>query len=58
MMKFKVKGLVADLLPNIRMMQASGHFMFNYYADSGGAVHTMRLAYSIMHLVLVLIQYG
>lgn len=33
-MKFKQQGLVADLLPNIRMMKAVGHFMFNYYGDS------------------------
>lgn len=58
MMKFKVQGLVADLMPNIRMMQASGHFMFNYYADNSGALHSMRLSYSVMHLVLVIIQYG
>lgn len=34
MMKFKQQGLVADLMPNIKLMKATGHFMFNYYSDS------------------------
>nr|WGN97954.1 odorant receptor co-receptor [Agasicles hygrophila] len=58
MMKFKVSGLVADLMPNIRLMQASGHFMFNYHADNSGSLHTLRVAYSCMHLVFCLLQYG
>nr|CAI5828776.1 unnamed protein product [Callosobruchus analis] len=58
MMKFKVAGLVADLMPNIRLIQMSGHFMFNYHADNSGALHTLRLAYSCMHLVLCLAQFG
>nr|QOI12086.1 Orco [Ips typographus] len=58
MNKFKVAGLVADLMPNIRLIQASGHFMFNYYADDSGSLHILRLAYSCMHLFLVLLQYG
>uniref|UniRef100_A0A310S3L4 Odorant receptor n=1 Tax=Chrysomela lapponica TaxID=153811 RepID=A0A310S3L4_CHRLA len=58
MMKFKVSGLVADLMPNIRLIQASGHFMFNYYADNSGALHTLRLGYSCMHLIFCLLQYG
>ncbi|KAJ8917386.1 hypothetical protein NQ315_002410 [Exocentrus adspersus] len=58
MMKFKVSGLVADLMPNIRMIQASGHFMFNYHADNSGALHTLRLGYSCMHLLFCLFQYG
>ncbi|XP_022907054.2 odorant receptor coreceptor [Onthophagus taurus] len=58
MMNFKVTGLVADLMPNIRLMQASGHFMLNYYADNSGALHTLRLGYCFMHLFLVLLQYG
>jgi hypothetical protein len=58
MMKFKVSGLVADLMPNIRLIQASGHFMLNYHADNSGAVHTLRLGYCIMHLIFMLLQYG
>nr|ACD40044.1 odorant receptor [Phyllotreta striolata] len=58
MKKVKVTGLVADLMPNIRLMQASGHFMFNYHADNSGVSHLLRKVYSCMHLVLVLIQYA
>nr|QXE93250.1 odorant receptor 24 [Eucryptorrhynchus brandti] len=58
MNKFKVQGLVADLMPNIRLIQASGHFMFNYYADDSGSLHFLRLGYSCMHLFFVLIQFG
>ncbi|XP_048521698.1 odorant receptor coreceptor-like, partial [Dendroctonus ponderosae] len=56
--KFKVVGLVADLMPNIRLIQASGHFMFNYYADNSGSLHILRLGYCCMHLFFVLVQYG
>nr|AIX97139.1 olfactory receptor 4 [Rhyzopertha dominica] len=58
MMTFKVQGLVADLMPNIRLMQAVGHFMLNYHADNSGALHTLRLSYCFMHLFLLLTQYG
>ncbi|XP_049824774.1 odorant receptor coreceptor isoform X2 [Aethina tumida] len=58
MMKFKVAGLVADLMPNIRLMQGAGHFMLNYHADNSGALHTLRLGYCCVHLVLMLFQYG
>ncbi|XP_018568191.1 odorant receptor coreceptor [Anoplophora glabripennis] len=58
MMKFKVSGLVADLMPNIRLIQASGHFMFNYHADNSGALHALRLGYSCAHLLFCLFQYG
>lgn len=57
MMKFKVAGLVADLMPNIRLIQASGHFMLNYHADNSGAVHTLRLGYCCAHLVFMFLQY-
>ena len=39
MMKTKQQGLVADLMPNIRVMQISGHFMFNYYNDGMKFMH-------------------
>ncbi|CAK9805537.1 Odorant receptor coreceptor [Anthophora plagiata] len=56
MMKFKQQGLVADLMPNIKLMKASGHFMFNYYAD--GSTKGMHKIYCIVHLVLILMQFG
>ncbi|XP_030747553.1 odorant receptor coreceptor [Sitophilus oryzae] len=55
---FKVTGLVADLMPNIRLIQASGHFMLNYHADNSGALHALRLGYPCVHLLFVLLQYG
>nr|AKO69815.1 olfactory receptor co-receptor [Campoletis chlorideae]AXM05118.1 odorant receptor [Campoletis chlorideae] len=55
MMKFKQQGLVSDLMPNIRLMQISGHFMFNYYADGMKFMHKI---YCVVHLVLVLVQFG
>ncbi|XP_017785109.1 PREDICTED: odorant receptor coreceptor [Nicrophorus vespilloides] len=58
MMEFKTQGLVTDLMPNIRLMQASGHFLFNYHADNSGALHTLRIFYSCVHLILILLQFG
>ncbi|XP_017890983.1 odorant receptor coreceptor [Ceratina calcarata] len=56
MMKFKQQGLVADLMPNIKLMKAFGHFMFNYYED-GSSKHIHKI-FCIIHLVLVLMQFG
>lgn len=28
--KIKTQGLVSDLMPNIKLMQMVGHFLFNY----------------------------
>nr|AKC58535.1 odorant co-receptor [Anomala corpulenta] len=58
MMQFKPQGLVADLIPNIKLMQFSGHFMLNYYAETTGAVHTLRLGFCFGHLFLLLLQFG
>lgn len=58
MMNFKVTGLVSDLMPNIRLMQASGHFMLNYHADNSGALHTIRLGYCCFTLACMLFQFG
>ncbi|XP_044737916.1 odorant receptor coreceptor [Chrysoperla carnea] len=57
MMKVRFQGLVADLLPNIRLMQACGHFLFNYHTDQSSMMNLLRMAYSSMHLVLVLIHF-
>lgn len=58
MMKHKYLGLVADLMPNIRLMQASGHFMFAYHEDNNSGLRALRIGYSCIHLVLILIQFG
>lgn len=47
MMKYKQQGLVADLMPNIRLMQMSGHFMFQYY-NEGGAVKMIHQVFSVV----------
>ncbi|XP_054004546.1 odorant receptor coreceptor [Hylaeus anthracinus] len=56
MMKFNQQGLVADLMPNIRLMKASGHFLFNYYDDN--STKFIHKVLAITHLVLVLMQFG
>ncbi|XP_044582337.1 odorant receptor coreceptor [Cotesia glomerata] len=55
MMKTKHQGLVADLLPNIRLMQISGHFMFNYYSEGKKLMHKV---YCSVHLFLILLQFA
>jgi len=47
------QGLVTDLLPNIRLMQASGHFLFKYV---NGPI-LIRKIYSVVHLILVTFQF-
>lgn len=46
-------GLVGDLLPNIRLMQTFGHFIFRYV--SGPML--LRKIYSTVHLVLMIFQF-
>ncbi|XP_014224691.1 odorant receptor coreceptor [Trichogramma pretiosum] len=55
MMKMKQQGLVADLLPNIRVMQFSGHFMFNYYNEGLKFPHRV---FCIVSFLLILVQYS
>ncbi|XP_035903780.1 odorant receptor coreceptor isoform X1 [Anopheles stephensi] len=49
----KYVGLVADLMPNIRLMQASGHFLFRYVT---GPI-LIRKVYSWWTLIMVLMQF-
>ncbi|XP_035775220.1 odorant receptor coreceptor isoform X2 [Anopheles albimanus] len=49
----KYVGLVADLMPNIRLMQASGHFLFRYVT---GPI-LIRKLYSWWTLIMVLLQF-
>lgn len=49
----KVSGLVADLLPNIRLMKLFGHFFWRF---SSGPVLISKV-YSAVHLGLFLLQY-
>ena len=49
--KYKPHGLVADLWPNVRLMQLSGHFLFEYH-DNNSAINVLaRKIYSWVHLV-------
>ncbi|XP_015432571.1 PREDICTED: odorant receptor coreceptor [Dufourea novaeangliae] len=56
MMKFKQQGLVADLMPNIQLMKATGHFMFNYYTDNSSKF--IHKVFCFVHLFLILLQFG
>lgn len=49
----KYQGLVADMLPNIRLMQGFGHFIFKYIT---GPV-LLRKIYSNVHLAIILFQF-
>lgn len=53
-MNNKYQGLVADLLPNHRMMEACGHFLFKYV---DGPVLVRRI-FSFFNLGVVLFQYA
>ncbi|XP_026473065.1 odorant receptor coreceptor [Ctenocephalides felis] len=51
----KYAGLVADLLPNARLMQFAGLFLFRY---SNQSTVQLRRAYALVHLFLLIMQYG
>lgn len=46
-------GLVADLMPNIRLMRFLGHFL-NKFSDGSAFLNKM---YSMTHLILMLLQF-
>lgn len=49
----KYTGLVSDLLPNVRLMQTFGHFIFRF---ASGPV-LIRKVYSSVHMFLVIFQF-
>ncbi|XP_028178675.1 odorant receptor coreceptor [Ostrinia furnacalis] len=57
MTKVKAQGLVSDLMPNIKLMQAAGHFLFNYHSDNSGMTTLLRKVYSSVHAFLIVINY-
>nr|BAG71418.1 olfactory receptor-2 [Diaphania indica] len=57
MTKVKAQGLVSDLMPNIKLMQAAGHFLFNYHSDNSGMSTLLRKVYSSAHAFLIVIHY-
>ncbi|XP_018396655.1 PREDICTED: odorant receptor coreceptor [Cyphomyrmex costatus] len=56
MMKMKQQGLVADLMPNIRVMKMFGHFVFNYYDDNSSKY--LHKVFCCINLFLLLLQFG
>ncbi|KAJ8676435.1 hypothetical protein QAD02_012222, partial [Eretmocerus hayati] len=50
----KYQGLVLDLLPNIRVMQSVGHWLFNYYSD---AIKFPHRIYCPITLFLIIVQF-
>lgn len=50
--KLRQAGLVTDMWPVIRMMQLSGHYLFEYHTEMGGFWTGIRLGYSISELTI------
>lgn len=57
MQKLRKQGLVADLWPNIRLMQLSGLFITQYYEDNSTLMRLIRKIYSWITAILVFTQY-
>ncbi|CAK1541788.1 unnamed protein product [Leptosia nina] len=55
--KIKTQGLVSDLMPNIKLMQMAGHFLFNYHSDNSGMSTLLRKVYASVHAFLIVIHY-
>ncbi|CAH4027686.1 unnamed protein product [Pieris brassicae] len=55
--KVKTQGLVSDLMPNIKLMQMAGHFLFNYHSDNDGMSTLLRKVYASVHAILIVTQY-
>nr|ARQ32245.1 odorant receptor 83b [Conopomorpha sinensis] len=55
--KGKTVGLASDLMPNIKLMQMAGHFLFNYYDENAGMSMLLRKVYACVHAVLILINF-
>ncbi|XP_065201681.1 odorant receptor coreceptor [Planococcus citri] len=57
MQKIRKQGLVADLWPNIRLMQLSGLFITEYYEDNSALMRLIRKLYSWIIFMLVMMNY-
>ncbi|VVD05353.1 unnamed protein product [Leptidea sinapis] len=57
MTKIKTQGLVSDLMPNIKLMQIAGHFLFNYHSENAGMSGLLRKLYASMHAILLVINF-
>nr|QLF97427.1 olfactory receptor Orco [Heliothis virescens]QLF97434.1 olfactory receptor Orco [Heliothis subflexa]CAD31851.1 chemosensory receptor 2 [Heliothis virescens] len=58
MTKVKAQGLVSDLMPNIKLMQMAGHFLFNYHSENAGMSNLLRKIYASTHAILIFIHYA
>lgn len=57
MQKVQKKGLVADLWPNIRIIQFSGLFISSYYSDNSTMMKLLRKIYSWLVTVILFGQF-
>lgn len=57
MQKVRKQGLVNDLWPNIRLIQASGLFISSYYENNSTLMRLIRKIYSWTVTVLIFTQY-
>lgn len=58
MQKMRKQGLVADLWPNIRLIQLSGLFFSAYYDDNSTLMRLVRKTYSWLVTLLLFAQYA
>lgn len=54
----KKHGLVGDLWPILRLMKATGMWIFEYYEDYGGGMKFLRYFYATAITLLLLSQYA
>lgn len=57
MQKVRKQGLVSDLWPNIRLIQASGLFISAYYEDNSTLMRLLRKIYSWIVTILLFAQF-
>nr|ARO70214.1 Odorant Receptor 2 [Dendrolimus punctatus] len=57
MTKVKTQGLVSDLMPCIKLMQAVGHFLFNYYDENTGMSALIRKIYAGTHAFIIVVHF-
>ncbi len=57
MQKLQKKGLVADLWPNIRLIQLVGFFMTTYYSNNSSLMRIIRRIYSWIVTIIMFTQY-
>nr|BBB06436.1 olfactory receptor2 [Samia cynthia] len=51
------QGLVTYMMPNIKLLQLSGHFLFNYHKDNNSMSVLLRRVYASVHAIMIILQY-